>query len=53
MAATDPTAARPFDSEERRPLPPWPEARRYLAEAGTYWLATARPDGRPPGYRSC
>jgi Pyridoxamine 5'-phosphate oxidase len=47
MAATEPTAARPFNAEERRPLPPWPEARRRLAEGGTYWLATARPDGRP------
>jgi len=26
---------------------PWSEARRRLAEAGTYWLATSRPDGRP------
>jgi nitroimidazol reductase NimA-like FMN-containing flavoprotein (pyridoxamine 5'-phosphate oxidase superfamily) len=26
---------------------PWAEARGRLEEGGTYWLATARPDGRP------
>jgi hypothetical protein len=26
---------------------PWDEARRYLADADGYWLATIRPDGRP------
>ena len=25
----------------------WEEARRALVEAGTYWLSTVRPDGRP------
>ena len=47
MAAKEPVAAQPFTAEEQRPLPPWPEARRRLAEADTYWLATVRPDGRP------
>ena len=26
---------------------PWPEARRRLADARLYWLATTAPDGRP------
>jgi nitroimidazol reductase NimA-like FMN-containing flavoprotein (pyridoxamine 5'-phosphate oxidase superfamily) len=47
MAAREPLDAQPFNAGERRALPPWPQARRRLAEAGTYWLATARPDGRP------
>jgi hypothetical protein len=47
VAIREPTAAQPFNAGEPRPLPPWPDARRRLAEAGTYWLATARPDGRP------
>jgi nitroimidazol reductase NimA-like FMN-containing flavoprotein (pyridoxamine 5'-phosphate oxidase superfamily) len=47
MAANEPVAARPYNADERRPLPPWPEARRRLAEARTFWLATVRPDGRP------
>lgn len=47
MAAKEPLAARPFIAGERRPLPPWPEARRRLVEGGTYWLATVCPDGRP------
>jgi hypothetical protein len=45
--AREPRAAQPVIPGERRPLPPWPEARRRLAEGGTYWLATVRPDGRP------
>jgi nitroimidazol reductase NimA-like FMN-containing flavoprotein (pyridoxamine 5'-phosphate oxidase superfamily) len=47
MAANEPVAARPFIAGEQRPLPSWPEVRRRLAEGGTYWLATVRPDGRP------
>jgi nitroimidazol reductase NimA-like FMN-containing flavoprotein (pyridoxamine 5'-phosphate oxidase superfamily) len=34
-------------SKEGAPAVPWPEARRALAEAGTYWLSTVRSDGRP------
>lgn len=26
---------------------PWLEAERQLADAGTYWISTVRPDGRP------
>jgi hypothetical protein len=62
MAATEPTAARPFNAEEHRPLPPWPEARRRLA--GVYaskyqWQVTVRdgalwgegaPTAGPPPY---
>ena len=29
------------------PAVPWPEARRALESAGTYWLSTVRADGRP------
>lgn len=29
------------------PAVPWSEARQVLEEAGTYWLTTVRPDGRP------
>lgn len=39
--AREPSAARPFNAEERRPLPPWPEARRRLVE------------GAPTGWRRC
>ena len=34
-------------SMEGAPAVPWPEARQALEEAGTYWLSTVRPDGRP------
>jgi nitroimidazol reductase NimA-like FMN-containing flavoprotein (pyridoxamine 5'-phosphate oxidase superfamily) len=47
MATNEPVASRPVTADERRPLPSWPETRRRLAEADTYWLATVRPDGRP------
>ncbi|MGH2558273.1 MAG: pyridoxamine 5'-phosphate oxidase family protein [Thermomicrobiales bacterium] len=39
-------AEQPYRENEARPLPTWAEARRRLEEAGTYWLATVRPDGR-------
>jgi hypothetical protein len=29
------------------PAVPWSDARQALEEAGTYWLTTVRPDGRP------
>jgi hypothetical protein len=47
MAGKEPVTARPFNADEPRPLPEWPEARRRLADQGTYWLATVCPDGRP------
>lgn len=42
----EPVAERLLSNDDR-PATSWPEGRRRLAEAGTYWLATARPDGRP------
>jgi nitroimidazol reductase NimA-like FMN-containing flavoprotein (pyridoxamine 5'-phosphate oxidase superfamily) len=47
MAGKEPVAAQPFSAADARPLPTWAEARRGLAEAEWYWLATVRPDGRP------
>jgi hypothetical protein len=32
---------------ENPELTPWSEAEKGLVEAGTYWLATVAPDGRP------
>ena len=46
MADGEPVAERPFSADVTVPTP-WAEARGRLEEAGTYWLATARPDGRP------
>jgi nitroimidazol reductase NimA-like FMN-containing flavoprotein (pyridoxamine 5'-phosphate oxidase superfamily) len=37
---------RPFSGVESN-VTAWAEARRRLAEADTYWLATVRPDGSP------
>lgn len=39
-------SAQPFDREAASPVP-WAEARRWLQEADTYWLATLRPDDWP------
>ncbi len=47
MADQELMVAQPFSADETRPLPTWAEARRHLEEAQFYWLATARPDGRP------
>jgi nitroimidazol reductase NimA-like FMN-containing flavoprotein (pyridoxamine 5'-phosphate oxidase superfamily) len=47
MADHEPMAAQPFSADDARPPVAWAEARRRLEEADTYWLATARPDGRP------
>ena len=44
---TGPVVERPFLAGDPRPPTPWPEAGRRLAEAGAYWLATVRADGRP------
>ena len=46
MADREPVAERPFSADDTVPTP-WAEARGRLEKAGTYWLATARPDGRP------
>ena len=46
MADREPVAERPLGADDTVPTP-CAEARGRLEEAGTYWLATARPDGRP------
>jgi nitroimidazol reductase NimA-like FMN-containing flavoprotein (pyridoxamine 5'-phosphate oxidase superfamily) len=46
MADRELVAERPFSADDTVPTP-WAEARGRLEEAGTHWLATARPDGRP------
>ncbi len=47
MAGMEPVAEQRVSADDARPLPTWAEARRQLAAAETYWLATVRPDGRP------
>jgi nitroimidazol reductase NimA-like FMN-containing flavoprotein (pyridoxamine 5'-phosphate oxidase superfamily) len=48
MTMSDPAATvDPRFSMEGAPAVPWPEARKALEEAGTYWLSTVRSDGRP------
>ena len=44
MTDREPVSEQPFNDAVPTP---WTEARGRLEEAGTYWLATARPDGRP------
>lgn len=46
MTESQPVAEHPFGEDERSQLS-WPETSQHLATAGTYWLATVRPDGRP------
>jgi nitroimidazol reductase NimA-like FMN-containing flavoprotein (pyridoxamine 5'-phosphate oxidase superfamily) len=46
MADREPVAEQPFGADDTVPTS-WAEARERLEEAGTYWLATARSDGRP------
>lgn len=45
MADREPAAEQPFGADDAVPTS-WAEARERLEEAGTYWLAAARPDGR-------
>lgn len=45
MAEKEPVAAQPLT--EAATVTPWAEARRRLADADSYWLATVRPNGRP------
>jgi nitroimidazol reductase NimA-like FMN-containing flavoprotein (pyridoxamine 5'-phosphate oxidase superfamily) len=48
MTTTDPvTSVDSRFSVKDAPAVPWPDARRELEKAGTYWLATVRSDGRP------
>jgi len=46
---TDPKVATAIAGDATRATTPmsWSEARRRLAEAQTYWLATVTPEGRP------
>lgn len=46
---TEPTVATAIagDATPATTPMPWPEARRRLADAHVYWLATTAPDGRP------
>jgi nitroimidazol reductase NimA-like FMN-containing flavoprotein (pyridoxamine 5'-phosphate oxidase superfamily) len=48
MTTNDPVATVDARfSMEGAPAVPWPEARRALEDAGTYWVSTVRSDGRP------
>src|SRR5215218_5036463 len=46
MAEQEPASAQPLSAEDAR-SPSWRETRARLEDAQFYWLATARPDGRP------
>ena len=46
MPDQEPVTTKPLSSHGTT-LPPWDEVRWRLEEAQFYWLATARPDGRP------
>lgn len=46
MADREPVAEQPYGADGGA-VTPWAEARWRLEEAGFYWLATVRPDGRP------
>lgn len=43
---TTPTETRALTAGDPTPVP-WEQGQRHLEEAGTYWLATVRPDSRP------
>ena len=47
MAGQETVVTERFSADEARPLPTRAETRRHLEQAQFYWLATARPDGRP------
>ena len=46
MTDEESVAAQPLSADDPT-VTPWAEARERLAEGNWYWLATARPDGRP------
>jgi hypothetical protein len=46
MAEKEPATEQPYLAEDATPTP-WVEARRRLADADSYWLATGWPDGLP------
>ena len=47
MVEKEPVAEQLLSNSDQATATPWTEARRRLAEADWYWLATVRPDGRP------
>jgi hypothetical protein len=47
VGPAEPATARLYDPRDGGQPAPWEEARRRLEEATFFWLATARPDGRP------
>lgn len=47
MPNTNPIAAEAMLPDDPRPRATWEDARQRLEHAGTYWLATVHPDGRP------
>jgi hypothetical protein len=47
MPRREPVLEQPFDADDPRVQPTWPEARRRPEQADTYWLATVRPEGQP------
>jgi nitroimidazol reductase NimA-like FMN-containing flavoprotein (pyridoxamine 5'-phosphate oxidase superfamily) len=46
MAEKQPVAEQSMIADDAIPVP-WVEVCGHLEKAGTYWLATVRPDGRP------
>lgn len=46
MATTTPISEETIRPEDGRTVP-WEDAAKRLAEAGTFWMATVRPEGHP------
>lgn len=46
MADMEPVVEQPYKADDTA-VTPWTEASERLKDAGTYWLATVRPDGLP------
>lgn len=46
MSGTRPVTEETIRAQDRQTVP-WDEAAKRLAEAGTFWLATVRPNGHP------
>ncbi len=47
MVSRQPIAEQSIATNEVKTVSEWAEARKRLAEARSYWLASVRPDGRP------
>ncbi len=47
MPRAQPSAARVYGPDDLRPKTSWAKVVEHLEEARTFWLATARADGRP------